>query len=162
MSVKIDFAKIKFLLIDPNPLAGELLRDIVTMLGANQILWSTKPDQAMKILGTEQVDIIITELETTPMTGFDLVKWIRTDRQSPDHMMPIIMLTARSEMQYASEARDLGCTEFLAKPYSVQSLYTRLVSVIAKPRQFVRVGDYFGPDRRRQRTTYSGTDRRQD
>jgi DNA-binding response OmpR family regulator len=162
MSVKIDFAKIKFLLIDPNPLAGELLRDIVAMLGATQIVRTTKPDHAMKLLTTEPYDIVITELETTPITGFELVRWVRADRQSPDHMLPVIMLTARSEMQYVSEARDLGCTEFLAKPYSVQSLYTRLVSVIAKPRQFVRVGNFFGPDRRRRRTTFSGPDRRQE
>ena len=161
MSVKIDFAKIKFLIVDPNPLAADLLRDILVMLGAVQIVKSTNSDRAMELLKSETFDIVIMELEIAPLTGFELVRWLRTDRKSPDQMMPTIMLTARSEKEYVSEARDLGCTEFLAKPYSVQGLYARLVSVIAKPRQFVRVGNYFGPDRRRRRASYGGPERRQ-
>lgn len=162
MTVKIDFAKIKFLLIDSNPLAVDLLRDILVMLGAVQIVKATNTDRAMELLKSEPFDIIITELETQPLSGFELVKWLRNDRRSPDNMIPTIMLTARSEKEYVSEARDLGCTEFLAKPYSVQGLYARLVSVIAKPRQFVRVGDYFGPDRRRRRGSFNGPDKRQE
>lgn len=161
MSVKIDFAKIKFLIIDPNPLAADLLRDILVMLGAVQIVKATNSDRAMELLKSEPFDIVVTELEITPLNGFELVRWLRTDRKSPDNMLPTIMLTARSEKEYVSEARDLGCTEFLAKPYSVQGLYARLVSVIAKPRQFVRVGNYFGPDRRRRRASYGGPERRQ-
>jgi DNA-binding response OmpR family regulator len=162
MSVKIDFSAIRFLIVDPNPLAGDLLRDILIMLGSHQNVKATRSDIAINLLSSEPFDIVITELETTPVTGFELVRWIRTDRGSPDPMLPVIMLTARSEVQYVSEARDLGCTEFLAKPYSVQGLYTRLVSVIAKPRQFVRVGEFFGPDRRRRRGGFDGPERRQE
>ncbi len=77
-------------------------------------------------------------------------------------MLPIIMLTANSEPEYVVEARDRGVTEFLAKPFTVDSLYRRLVSVIARPRPFVNAEQYFGPDRRRRQVPHGGRNRRAD
>jgi DNA-binding response OmpR family regulator len=75
-------------------------------------------------------------------------------------MTPIIMLTANSEVDYVVRARDMGVTEFLAKPFNVEGLYRRLVAVIARPRAFVNADGYFGPDRRRRQVPYTGPDRR--
>ena len=41
-------------------------------------------------------------------------------------------------------------TEFLAKPFSVHSVYKRVLEVIDYPRQFIATHSYFGPDRRRK------------
>ncbi len=52
-------------------------------------------------------------------------------------------------------------TEFLAKPFTVDVLMSRLESVIEEPRPFVRTENYFGPDRRRkQDANYTGPERR--
>src|SRR3546814_14906919 len=78
---------------------------------------------------------------------------------SPDRMMPVIMLTANSEVEYVMESRDKGVTEFLAKPFTADSMYRRLVSVIARPRDFVSVKCYFDPDSRRHKLPFEGPDR---
>ena len=97
-----------------------------------------------------------------PESGLALIDWIRNATDSPDRMIPVIMLTANSEQNYVVEARDIGVTEFLAKPFNVESLYRRLVSVIVRPRAFVNADDYFGPDRRRRQVLYDGTNKRSD
>ena len=53
-------------------------------------------------------------------------------------------------------------TAFLAKPISAVALYRRLCTVINDHRPFVRVGDFFGPDRRelRREKSYLGVERR--
>src|SRR3546814_13106429 len=90
-----------------------------------------------------------------------IVHWVRNDAGSPNRMMPILMMTANSEQEYVCRARDCGVSEFVAKPYTVQSFYTRLVTAIARPRQFVRIDDYFGPARpRRRAAAYQGPQRR--
>ena len=63
--------------------------------------------------------------------------------------MSIIMLSGHSEMSRVIEARDSGVNEFVVKPISVKSLYSRIDSLIHRPRDFVKIGKYFGPDRRR-------------
>jgi len=94
------------------------------------------------------------------LNGIEFTRMVRTDEDSPDRFVPIIMLTCYTEKARVFEARDAGVTEFMAKPVSAQSLYDRIASVIEGPRRFVEVGSYFGPDRRRRINDFAGNDRR--
>lgn len=94
-------------------------------------------------------DVIITEFMMTPVDGLEFVRLVRTGSDSPNPFVPIIMLTAYTERRNIMQARDAGITEFLAKPISARSLYARLHSAVFRPRPFIKVTQYFGPDRRR-------------
>jgi DNA-binding response OmpR family regulator len=63
--------------------------------------------------------------------------------------VPIIMLTGHGERWRVVEAMRLGVNEFLKKPVSAQALLDRMVSILAKPRAMVQMGDYYGPEPRR-------------
>lgn len=160
MPEKIDFSKVSFLIVDQNKLSTQIIRDILAMLEVTRVRSFTSVERARNVLRGEPVDIIITEYYMEPENGIDLIDWVRTASDSPDRMTPIIMLTANSEEEYVMRARDRGVTEFLAKPFNVEGLYRRLVAVIARPRAFVNVDGYFGPDRRRRQVDYDGPDRR--
>lgn len=162
MAEKIDFSTVKFLIVDSNPLSTELLYDILRMLGSISIRRANDTDKALKILRNDDIDVMITEWNVSPLNGLELIDEIRNSLQSPDRMLPIIMLTANSEPEFVVQARDHGVTEFLAKPFTVDAFYRRLVSVIARPRAFVNAGTYFGPDRRRRQVAHGGPERRDD
>ncbi len=162
MSAKIDFSVVRFLLVDPHPLMLDMLRDVLMVLGAQSILRATSLKQAQRMLRTEQIDVLITERRLEPGCGLDLVEFVRRDPGCVNHTMPIVMLTAESDDVGVMEARDGGVSEFLAKPFSVEGLYYRLVSAIARPRAFISSEGYFGPDRRRRQLPYDGSDRRID
>lgn len=158
---KIDLSQIRFIVIDPNPLSGELTRDVLAVMGATSIRRCGTTDQALEALRAEPYDILITEWNTSPMGGLELIDYIRTSPSSPNRLMPILLMTARSETEYVLQARDRGITEFLAKPFTVEGLFRRLVSIIAYPRPFIDAERYFGPDRRRRRDIgYKGPERR--
>ncbi len=158
---KIDLSEIRFVVIDPNPTSMELTRDVLGMMGARQIRKCTTTDKAIEALRSDPFDIVITEWNTTPLSGLEFVEYIRTSRESPNRLMPILLMTARSEEEYVVQARDRGITEFLAKPFTVEGFHRRLVSMIAFPRPFIDAERYFGPDRRRRRALgYKGPERR--
>ncbi len=161
MSEKIDFSHVRFLIVDSNKLMCQLVKDILMMLGCHQVNTVRDSEKAIAALRSGGYDVMITEWNLKPRSGLELLDWLRTDGTSPDRMMPVIMLTANSEMEYVMESRDKGVTEFLAKPFTADGMYRRLVSVIARPRDFVSVPGYFGPDRRRQQLPFEGVDRRQ-
>jgi two-component system, chemotaxis family, chemotaxis protein CheY len=161
MSEKIDFSHVRFLVVDSNKLMCQLIKDILMMLGVTQVTTARDSEKAIASLRAGGVDVVITEWNLKPRSGLELLDWLRTDGMSPDRMMPVIMLTANSEVDYVMESRDKGVTEFLAKPFTAEGMYRRLVSVIARPRDFVSVKGYFGPDRRRQQLPFEGVDRRQ-
>jgi DNA-binding response OmpR family regulator len=71
------------------------------------------------------------------------------------------MVTGHTERERVTTARDLGITEFLAKPISAQSLSQRVEELIERPRPYIRAGSYFGPCRRRKRGgIFIGAERR--
>jgi DNA-binding response OmpR family regulator len=96
-----------------------------------------------------------------PLDGIDFIKMVRTASDSPNPFVPTIMLTVHTEMNRVVETRDAVVHEFFAKPISAKALYSRIRSIIDRPRPFIRVGQYFGPDRRRRDNPgYRGAERR--
>ena len=114
----------------------------------------------MGVFLDKQVDLILTDWQMQPLSGIELTKRIRTSPDSTNVFVPIIMITAFHEREHVFKARDAGVTEYVVKPISPKSLFSRIDAVIERPRQFVRVGEFFGPDRRRQKKGYSGDERR--
>ena len=89
-----------------------------------------------------------------------LLRWLRQHEDSPDRFMPFIMVSGAAGGETVRECRDLGVSEFLAKPFSVQSVVGHIIAVVDSPRFFVYNSDYFGPCRRRQRRPWADADRR--
>jgi len=108
----------------------------------------------------QAIDLVISDLVMSPVNGLLLLRWLRTAKESPNRFMPFIMLSGAADNEYVHAARDLGVTEFLAKPFSANSVSTRILEVINFPRQFVTTQDYFGPDRRRQAGSAPDMERR--
>ena len=97
-----------------------------------------------------------------PLDGIDFTRMVRTAPDSPNPFVPIIMLTSQGAFERVQQARDTGVTEFLIKPVTANALYSRIVNVIQNPRQYVRVSEYFGPDRRRTVKDFTGQERREE
>ena len=114
----------------------------------------------MSMGGSQAFDIVISDLVMAPINGLLFLRWLRTAKESPNRFIPFIMLSGAADANYVNAARDLGVTEFLSKPFSVTSVYKKILEVIDYPRQFVATQNYFGPDRRRRKEDLPGEDRR--
>ena len=79
------------------------------------------------------------------LNGPELVRIVRSPGVFPMPDIPIIMLTAHGERWRIVELVKLGVNEFLCKPVSAKALFDRLISILLKPRESVRLGDYYGP-----------------
>ena len=142
---------VRVLIVDDQDFIRSLLRHILGVLGCKQISDAADGKTAWEIMLDNPPDLLIADWEMQPMDGIELVGKVRNDPNSPDRFMPIIMLTAHSERPRIIAARDSGVNEFVMKPISAKTLFSRLNAVIEHPRRFVRTGEYFGPDRRRKK-----------
>ncbi len=155
------FERLQVLLVEDNINMRSLIRSILQALGIKGIRDASDGQQAIDVMMHYTPDILITDWVMEPLDGIALSRFVRADERSPDHFMPIIMVTGHTQEWRVLQARDAGVTEFLAKPITVNGLYERLQAVIEKPRPFVRTNDFFGPCRRRQNwSEYIGPDRR--
>ena len=141
---------ISVLVLDDNRHMRSLVQSILHALGVKEIREASDAPEAFKELQHFHADVIIADWHMEPLDGLDFVRLVRTAKDSPNPYVPIIMLTAYTEFQRVSEARDAGVNEFLAKPISAKALYMRFASIIDNPRAFIRTKTFFGPDRRRQ------------
>jgi len=157
-----DFENLKVLVVDDSRPMRSLINSFLHGFGVKDMFEAADADEAYKEVKALNPDIVITDWRMPPTDGLDLVKNIRMDMDSPNPYLPVIMLTGFTELHRVKQARDAGVTAFLAKPISAAALYRRLCTVIDDQRPFVRVGKFFGPDRRAKNRSdqYMGVERR--
>ncbi len=145
-----DFSNVNALVVEDQDLIRYLLAGILRQLGLNQVVVASDGEAALQILEKFTPDVIFTDYRMEPMDGFQLIKRIRAGKTPVERFVPIVLVTAYTSTREIMRARDLGATEFLAKPISVRLVYLRLCSIIEHPRMYVSTGEFFGPDRRRR------------
>lgn len=154
--------RLKVLVVDDNHHMINIIKTILRGFEVKDFFDTSGAAEAFQIIRTTPVDLIITDFAMDPVDGCELTKLIRSAEDSPNHFVPIIMLTAYAERSKVEQARDAGVTEFCAKPVTATELYRKVCSVINTPRSFVRTSVYFGPDRRRRKDdNYGGKERRE-
>jgi two-component system chemotaxis response regulator CheY len=155
-----DLQRLNVVIVDDNRHMRFLLKTILHTFGIREIAEAGDGADALKILKLFPADVVITDWMMEPIDGIEMTRFIRTDSDSQNPFVPIIMLTGHTEAKRVQEARDAGVTEFLAKPISSKMVYHRLVQLIEKPRTFVKARRFTGPDRRRKFLRVEGQDRR--
>jgi DNA-binding response OmpR family regulator len=162
-----DFSRCSLLLVEDNLYVRNTLEDLLRHFKFSRVSTAENGEAAidylktMKQAGNPGPDIILSDLVMTPINGLLLLRWARTAKDSPNRMVPFVMVSGAADREYVHSARDLGVTEFLAKPFSASTVYERILEVVDYPRQFVTTQKYFGPDRRRKEgTAPDGTEQR--
>lgn len=149
------------MIVDDNHHMVNIVKTILRGFGIKEFLDARTATEALTLLRTSAVDMIVTDYAMEPMDGCQFVKRLRASSNNHIRFIPIIMLTAYSEKSRVEAARDAGVSEFCTKPVTAVELYKKVRAVINQPRTYVRTDVYFGPDRRRRETDgFAGEERR--
>lgn len=152
---------LKILLVDDNHYVRILLAEILRAIGVHHIREANDGAEGLQMMRDFPIDVVMTDLSMQPLDGIDFVRLLRNSPDSPNQMVPVIMITGHSTFARVNEARDAGISELLTKPLTAKGVIERLHQAIEHPRPFVRSADYFGPDRRRRNDpAYKGPRRR--
>ena len=153
-------SKVNFLIVDDHLFTLKLIRDVLATFGAKNIEIARDGTEALSVMKQFHPDVAIVDWLMSPMDGIAFTLHVRRSQKSPNIFLPIIMMTGKSERRQVIEAREAGVNEYVIKPLTAKALMSRIQAVIERPRRFVRVGEYFGPDRRRQDKVFDGNDKR--
>ena len=148
------------LVVDDNQGMRELLKEILVGLGVRSVRDAADAASAVARMVSFPPDIIFVDRVMEPVDGIEFIRRIRSGKDGDDRFVPIVLVTAHTESDGIYAARDAGVTEILAKPISIEAVWSRLVAIIEHPRAFIETSTYFGPDRRRQDRPHGGSDRR--
>src|SRR5262249_42034292 len=117
--------------------------------------------EAFDIMRATPIDMVLVDWKMQPTDGITFTRKVRNDHDSPNPYVPILMVTAHTEISRVAAARDAGVNGFVRKPISSKLLFERMSTALTDLRMFVRSDDFFGPDRRHgQLPDYDGPFRR--
>lgn len=102
-------------------LTAKLLKEYYTVLTANS------GKEALAILKKEKIDIILLDVMMPEMDGFEVCKIIKTNSETTH--IPVVMVTALSDIDDRVKGLEAGADEFLTKPINDTALFVRLKSL---------------------------------
>ncbi len=147
--IEARIGELTVLLVDDNQYMRKIVRNLLTTIGVKQIIEAGDGIAGLEAIRTETPDVVLLDWDLPLLNGAEFVRIVRSPGLFPTPELPIIMVSSHGDRWRVLEAVRLGVNEYLRKPVSAQALHDRLVSVIAKPRPMVQVGDYYGPEPRR-------------
>ena len=114
------------LIVDDDDKIRNLLKDYLT---ENHYIVSTAEDaiQAKERLKIIKFDIIILDVMMPGQNGYDLTKEIKRQIK-----VPIILLTAKGEVENRIKGLELGADDYLGKPFEPKELLLRIRNIIKK------------------------------
>lgn len=158
------------LLVDDYEFMQNLIGSMLKAFGVGGIMVCDNGQQAIELLkithaqsrssSIKGIDLILTDWMMPGSSGLELIRWVRNHPSDQIKFIPIVLLSAFASEDVVSVARDSGANEALVKPVSGEKMAARLLSVIDRPRPYIKAASFFGPDRRRRLHEYKGEERR--
>ena len=118
--------KLHILVVDDDDRIRDLIRQY---LNDNYFMVSTSinADDAKKKIKLFKFDLIILDVMMPGQSGFDLTKEIRKNMNTP-----IILLTAKGEVENRIQGLELGADDYLGKPFDPKELLLRIKNIVSK------------------------------
>ena len=129
--------KLHILIVDDDDRIRSLLKDYLT---GNHYIVSTaeNAEQAKLKLEYLRFDIIILDVMMPGQSGFDLTKDLKKSIN-----VPIILLTAKGEVENRIKGLEIGADDYLGKPFEPKELLLRIKNIIKNRNKINLSSKYF-------------------
>jgi DNA-binding response OmpR family regulator len=122
----------RILVVDDDPILREFASVYLTT-PMSTVALAPDASTALELLGQEQFDIALVDIDMPGMNGFELVECIRG--QDKLRNLPIVMVTGREDIVSIDRAYAVGATSFSTKPVNWRQLSHQLRYVIRASKQ---------------------------
>lgn len=106
------------LIVEDTEINLKLLQEMLFMTKAN-LLYAINGEDAVEMCKKHAIDIVLMDIYMPIMNGFEATKQIKLFK--PD--LPIIAQTANAISEDKNKCLELGCSDYIAKPFSIEFLF---------------------------------------
>lgn len=119
----METSKGRILIVDDDPHAVEILLRMLQREGY-ECIGVQSGQEALKAAKEKAVDVILLDVMMPEMDGLQVCERLRQD---PDLLqIPVMLLTARDDLDTRTQGMNLGVSEFLTKPINKRELFSRI------------------------------------
>ena len=118
----------KIMIIDDDEKLTGLLQEFLEQYKFKPIIYHN-PIKAISMIDKKKPDLIILDIMMPDMDGFQTLREIREN-----HLVPVIMLTARGEESDRVRGLDYGADDYIIKPFSTKEFLARVRAILRRLR----------------------------
>jgi CheY-like chemotaxis protein len=112
---------INFLIADDSQTVRRLVRKVIeTRIGSQNIYEAANGREALSIIKSKPVDIVISDWEMPEVTGDEILYEIKNNPKTKH--IPFVMMTTHGEKDFIITAIQLGVSHYLVKPFTPSEL----------------------------------------
>lgn len=100
------------------------LESILAAEFACNMVKASSGEEALTLLLKKKVDLILMDVQMPQMSGFETTKLIKANKKTKN--IPVIFLTARSDLKSIEEGFAVGGIDYVTKPYNIKELIARI------------------------------------
>ena len=117
---------LNYLVVDDSPTILKLVsKTIETRLGATHIYQAKDGAEALAVLRSHIIDIIISDWEMPNLSGDQFLYEVRNNKEWGN--IPFIMMTTHGEKDFIVTAIQLGVTHYVVKPFPPEELEDKIM-----------------------------------
>lgn len=118
----------RILVADDEPALLRLLEFVLGRRGY-VIQGVTSGNAAVEVLKTESPDLVILDVMMPGLDGYEVLTFIRETPRLEG--LPVVMLTARAQLDDIQRGLTLGADAYLAKPFDPEELFSVVESLVS-------------------------------
>lgn len=122
----------RILAVDDEPNMRRLLEISLRQAGYQAVV-ASNGKEALDIIKTQHLDLVVSDLHMPMMNGLALLKAIRLDFEH----LPFIMVTAQGEIKTAVEAMKQGAEDYILRPFDLETLEVAITKALSNQRMAV-------------------------
>ncbi len=161
METRREFRDLRLLIVGGKAHAAQTLRMALSIAGLSHATATADSEAALDLLRTNRFSAVFCDENAKPAEGMAFYLAARRASGVLDPIIPIFLVCTAPRRKFVESVRDKGVTDVIARPVSAATVLRKLHMALEMPRPFIKVGEFFGPDRRaRARPDYVGANRR--
>lgn len=112
------------LVVDDYQTMVQIIRNLLRQLGFVSIDEANDGSAALDLMRQKQYGLVISDWHMAPMTGYDLLREVRSDDRLAG--TPFIMVSAESRVEKVIEAKKAGVNNYIVKPVNAATLKSKI------------------------------------
>ncbi|WP_187646753.1 response regulator transcription factor [Nitrosophilus labii] len=115
----------KILLLEDDLMLSELIKEHLSEKGY-EVIHFLNGEEAFEYLYEKRVDLILLDIKVPGISGFELLKKLRENKDTT----PAIMITSANSSKDVKEGFELGCDDYIKKPFEFEELDARVEHIL--------------------------------
>lgn len=134
----------KILLLEDDMMLNKAIRQYLESTG-HVVISTTDGNSCLKVLSKDRFDLLVFDINVPDIDGLSILEKLHEQKR----MVPTIFISALIDIEDITRAFDIGCHDYLKKPFYLKELTLRINKLLKTrqvPQEHIRLSQSYGFD----------------